>query len=171
MTGRRWVTATVKAAHAVNIWMAVLAWQQDPAWLWFHLLLVAGSAAAAAGYWWSWQRRAVRSRADADRVLRQGDRLLRGLHDPAACEGRACVIHRPSAHHMRAWPLVWRADRQLMERTCPHGIGHPDPDDVAYRRDTGTPDPAVHGCDGCCREPVREPVPVPTPPPATERTP
>lgn len=29
------------------------------------------------------------------------------------------------------------------ERTCPHGVGHPDPDDVLN-------EDKVHGCDGCC---------------------
>jgi len=47
--------------------------------------------------------------------------------------------------------LNWRSDRRLMERVCPHGIGHPDPDDVAYRVSRGEPATvAVHGCDGCC---------------------
>lgn len=31
-----------------------------------------------------------------------------------------------------------------MERICPHGVGHPDPDDT-------NPD-TVHGCDGCCAQ-------------------
>lgn len=33
-----------------------------------------------------------------------------------------------------------------MERICPHGVGHPDPDCMYAKRDT------VHGCDGCCLE-------------------
>lgn len=42
----------------------------------------------------------------------------------------------------------------LIERECRHGIGHPDPDSVAYFRIN---DPegwalATHGCDGCCKE-------------------
>lgn len=36
----------------------------------------------------------------------------------------------------------WRDDRSFMERICPHGVGHPDPDDEHA-------DP-IHGCDGCC---------------------
>lgn len=43
---------------------------------------------------------------------------------------------------MRSFPQSWRADKGWMERTCPHGIGHPDPDDPFA-------DP-IHGCDGCC---------------------
>ena len=53
-----------------------------------------------------------------------------------------CPIHQPSAHHMAGWPQHWRDDRGIVERICPHGIGHPDPDDQTS--DT------VHGCDGCC---------------------
>jgi hypothetical protein len=69
-------------------------------------------------------------------------------HDPAICAGEPCTIHNRSAHGMRAFPQYWRDDRRIMERICPHGIGHPDPDDFNIR--TGH-DPGVHGCDGCCR--------------------
>ena len=65
------------------------------------------------------------------------------VHGAARCAGAVCCIHAPSAHHMRSWPQVWRADRGLVERLCPHGTGHPDPDDL--RGST-----AVHTCDGCC---------------------
>lgn len=52
---------------------------------------------------------------------------------------------------MRDWPQFWRDDRGLMERICSHGIGHPDPDDLAYKIRTGGDDAeGVHGCDGCC---------------------
>jgi hypothetical protein len=67
---------------------------------------------------------------------------------------------------MNTWPLVHRMDRQvysngmvltLSERTCPHGIGHPDPDSLDWlaiysNRDTW----AIHGCDGCCRPASRK---------------
>jgi len=76
------------------------------------------------------------------------------VHDPERCAGQTCCIHNPSEHRMIAWPQLWRADRYLMERVCPHGIGHPDPDDLAYRRRVRGADDAywagVHGCDGCC---------------------
>lgn len=82
-----------------------------------------------------------------------GPTIMTNVHDPARCEGRGCVIHHPSDHHMRSWPTHWRADRYLMERMCLHGVGHPDPDDVAYQ-DSVMPERAagVHGCDGCCHE-------------------
>jgi hypothetical protein len=77
---------------------------------------------------------------------------LKSLHPETACAGRACVIHNPSNHHMREWPMLWRGDRRLMERTCPHGVGHPDPDDLAWQISQGRDWQAVHGCDGCCHE-------------------
>lgn len=65
-----------------------------------------------------------------------------------------CCIHSPSDHSMKDFPMYWRADRVLMERTCPHGIGHPDPDDIAFKRvqhgGSVADAEAVHGCDGCC---------------------
>lgn len=74
------------------------------------------------------------------------------VHDPAQCEGRPCVIHHPSAHHMRDWPLHWRSDTGVMERTCPHGVGHPDPDHLAYVLSVSENNKwqGVHGCDSCC---------------------
>ena len=87
--------------------------------------------------------------------------LLRGVHDPSQCEGRGCVIHHPSEHHMREWPTNWRSGGLLdikpphMERICPHGVGHPDPDDLAFVGDAI----AVHGCDGCCKPGSTGPLP------------
>jgi hypothetical protein len=97
-----------------------------------------------------------------------GHAVLR-VHPRSKCEGRdiPCCIHDPSGHHMRAWEMNWRGDRGIMERVCPHGIGHPDPDDAAYRRhrdlakvpefdedgyELNAYDEGIHGCDGCCRE-------------------
>jgi hypothetical protein len=69
-----------------------------------------------------------------------GDPLL--AHKKEKCEGEFCCIHNPSDHHMKDWPQLWRDDRKMMERLCPHGTGHPDPDDPTENR--------IHGCDGCC---------------------
>ena len=63
-----------------------------------------------------------------------------------------CVIHRPSEHLMRSWPLILRSST-LLERQCPHGVGHPDPDSAAYlnwRDGDGDGGWDIHGCDGCC---------------------
>lgn len=82
-------------------------------------------------------------------VSNYGGTLLR-THPPDACAGRACCVHNPSEHRMVDWPRFWRGDRQLMERLCEHGVGHPDPDDVAYARTQGNTVQGIHGCDGCC---------------------
>lgn len=79
-------------------------------------------------------------------------------HNPKLCEGRHCAIHNPSDHPMKDWPQLWRDDRRLMERICPeHGVGHPDPDHLAFLRKV-SPDhaeaEAVHGCCGCCVYPT-----------------
>lgn len=96
----------------------------------------------------------------------KGQRLL--VHSKASCKGEHCVIHNPSDHPMRDFPTYWRTDRALMERICPHGIGHPDPDDIEFKRqlkgDEYAANESVHGCDGCCstREkssPQAEPAP------------
>lgn len=76
------------------------------------------------------------------------------VHNRKYCVGEFCTIHNPSDHHMKDWPMIWRGDRGIMERECPHGTGHPDPDDAAYRKrrdgDSGRYDSGIHGCDGCC---------------------
>ena len=83
------------------------------------------------------------------------------VHDRAACAGNHCPVHNPSPHHMKSWKLHWRDDSAIFERLCPHGIGHPDPDSIAYIRrvdsELGDGDKAAamavhprHGCDGCC---------------------
>lgn len=67
------------------------------------------------------------------------------VHSLYHCTWGPCPIHYPSQHHMRDWPTHWREDRHIMERICPHGIGHPDPDCRNAAMDN------VHGCDGCCQ--------------------
>lgn len=81
-----------------------------------------------------------------------GETVLTNVHPQERCEGRPCVLHNPSDHHMRAWPTLFRADKGLMERTCPHGVGHPDPDDMTFHRENARSYLGVHGCDGCCFE-------------------
>ena len=79
------------------------------------------------------------------------------VHNKEDCEGEYCVIHNPSDHHMKDWPTHWRDDRRIMERICPHGVGHPDPDDLAFKKRIAKKfgrddyDKGIHGCDGCCR--------------------
>lgn len=83
-----------------------------------------------------------------ERWRTRGDQIVRAVHSVDVCVGR-CVLHYPTEHHMRDWRLHWRVDRHFFERICPHGIGHPDPDEMFY----GQPHPesrGIHGCDGCC---------------------
>lgn len=70
------------------------------------------------------------------------------------CAEHGCSFHARSDHGMRSFPQHWRQDRGMMERICPHGIGHPDPDQWTYWRRTLPENLAnaefIHGCDGCC---------------------
>lgn len=76
------------------------------------------------------------------------------VHDSSVCVNQGCCIHHPSDHHMKDWPMLWRGDRHMMERMCPHEVGHPDPDDVAFFHLWNGAETtfyySVHGCDGCC---------------------
>jgi hypothetical protein len=69
-------------------------------------------------------------------------------HPSYACKGEYCTIHNRSSHSMRSFPQHWRVDRAFMERICPHGVGHPDPDEYKL---TLSKWEGVHGCDGCCQ--------------------
>ena len=82
-----------------------------------------------------------------------GAGVLRNLHPKQACAGRACLIHNPSINHMNGWPIIWREDKHQVERQCPHGVGHPDLDDLVYHDAIGNTAARVHGCDGCCTPP------------------
>lgn len=74
--------------------------------------------------------------------LENTDEVLPRTHSLDSCRGPVCPIHNRSDHHMRAYPQHFRWSRGIMERICPHGVGHPDPDDPTEN--------TVHGCDGCC---------------------
>lgn len=85
------------------------------------------------------------------------DGLKMSVHTKNDCEG-PCPIHGPSDHPMKTWPLKWRQEHYYFERICPHGIGHPDPDSLAYLEWSGIvgSGAGVHGCDGCCSAPKAE---------------
>lgn len=85
--------------------------------------------------------------------------VLSNVHRIEACAGRPCCIHNPSDHHMVSWPMEMRTDAfayGLMERFCEHGVGHPDPDSIAYLNNNGPEGSrgtwGTHGCDGCCAQ-------------------
>lgn len=80
------------------------------------------------------------------------------IHSKDVCKGRGCPFHGPSDHHMRTWPRTVRTDKYgaPVERECPHGIGHPDPDSITHLKTTLPSEDdgwglSVHGCDGCCQ--------------------
>lgn len=70
------------------------------------------------------------------------------------CLDYGCCIHNPSKCAKKIGVTHWREDRMLMERICEHGVGHPDPDGIAFRKRWWgydyDPSGEVHGCDGCC---------------------
>ncbi len=74
---------------------------------------------------------------------------LSHVHQRGSCRGTNCLIHNPSDHRMVTWPLIPRDE--VTERMCKHGIGHPDPDALAFQESLGR-DLGEHGCDGCCRD-------------------
>jgi hypothetical protein len=62
---------------------------------------------------------------------------------------------------MRDFPQHFNSALMLMERVCPHGYAHPDPDDLAFKEQIHGWDPdvsvlAVHICDTCCHTPTEE---------------
>jgi hypothetical protein len=104
-------------------------------------------------------------------ILERGVRRLVGrfttrgftnVHPAWLCVGENCVFHWPSWHVMLGWPKVIRNGPfdlvfGLVERICPHGVGHPDPDSAAYfEKPGGHTDASIHGCDGCCSMSVQD---------------
>lgn len=73
------------------------------------------------------------------------------VHPAKLCEGTFCPIHNPSEHRMRDWPMLLR-ESALIERTCEHGVGHPDPDSAAFMDRRFGLGWGTHGCDGCCHD-------------------
>jgi hypothetical protein len=85
-------------------------------------------------------------------VWELGTGRISNVHLGDTCEA-PCPIHSPTDHQMRKFRLLYRDDRGIFERLCEHGVGHPDPDNMAYFTKMRGPDHAqgIHGCDGCCR--------------------
>jgi hypothetical protein len=79
-------------------------------------------------------------------------------HPRERCTGY-CVMHSPSSHAMRDWPMRWEWQPEAggrMMRRCPHGKWHDDPDDRSYRvrqARTAWVKPVPHECCAtrCCR--------------------
>lgn len=86
------------------------------------------------------------SKKDRDTEEYKGFRI----HSKSACTGY-CPFHNPSDHPLKDAEIHIRSDKDmLVERICEHGIGHDDPDSVAYFHSKGKMWAGVHGCDGCC---------------------
>ena len=77
---------------------------------------------------------------------------LHNVHSPTLCEERNCAIHNnPSLHPLSMEPLVWDDATAAVKRQCVHGVLHPDPDDLGYRKTIGMYEMyLIHQCDGCC---------------------
>jgi hypothetical protein len=83
--------------------------------------------------------------------------IITNVHMPTdMCVKVGCCIHAPTLHRLIEFKQLWRSDVHLMERICPHGVGHPDPDHIDYVKATRglqrAATESVHGCDGCCRK-------------------
>ena len=105
-------------------------------------------------------RELLRGAIEAERSVTWDDFRAHGgkQHTRAACRAsrkagapKNCVLHNPSRHAMREWPMILRSSG-LIERQCPHGCGHPDPDCAAFLdwQTKGRGAFTVHGCCGCC---------------------
>lgn len=95
-------------------------------------------------------RAIIGSATESNFGINIGSATLSNIHPEGMCAGRPCVVHNPTNHHMREWVLHWRGDRGIFERICRHGVGHPDPDQEDYWKETGQTGQGIHGCDGCC---------------------
>lgn len=116
---------------------------------------------------------------DTEVLLKNGQ--IWNCHPKSVCAANTtpCVFHSPTDHVTSMMPLQTRHDRSfrfnvtrnrpiesgvfskpddhivvllLLERRCEHGVGHPDPDCVAWLNSVYSNAWGVHGCDGCCRE-------------------
>ena len=61
---------------------------------------------------------------------------------------------KPSYYGLRPGPYGDSKDNLvlllLLERRCPHGVSHPDPDSVVWLSSVYSNAWGVHDCDGCC---------------------
>ena len=75
------------------------------------------------------------------------------IHHRDLCKGYHCPFHNPSDHPLKDAPINIRGDKGgLVERICEHGVGHDDPDSVAYFHRQGETWAGIHGCCGCAQE-------------------
>lgn len=86
-----------------------------------------------------------------------GGRVL-SHHPIERCAGERCPLHNPSRHKLTFAPMEWCSSRRTLYRICQHGLEHPDPDDLWYKRVKMRMLMSLlvlvrfHDCDGCCGE-------------------
>ena len=69
--------------------------------------------------------RIVSAEGEVSFVSPSGDYRLANLHPEIAdCFNYGCLVHYPSYSPMSDFPYNWREDMRMMERICPHGVGH-----------------------------------------------
>lgn len=76
------------------------------------------------------------------------------VHSVESCSGQFCVIHNPSMHHMRFWPIAFDPGHSFLAlRSCQHQMLHPDPDSLAYV-EKASKEKLDHECcpETCCIE-------------------
>lgn len=71
-------------------------------------------------------------------------------HERTQCIGTWCAVHQPMPGPWADWPRSWRTDRAIMERTCPHGVGHPVAEMYEHSVAQGRAYDLVHGCCADC---------------------
>ena len=79
--------------------------------------------------------------------LEHTNTVLRTHSSEACIPGAPCAIHHRSEHDMRQFPQLWCGAHGILERVCPHGATHPDPDDAVVHAQESY---KIHLCDGCC---------------------
>jgi Holliday junction resolvase RusA-like endonuclease len=81
-------------------------------------------------------------------VLESGQTLV--THSLANCRRNPwCVIHVPRPGPWESWPRLWRDDRMMIERVCPHGVGHPAVEQIEWFQEHPERHSLDHGCDLC----------------------
>lgn len=63
--------------------------------------------------------------------LLESDQVVTGIHPQALCSG-TCVVHKPSKHWMREFPLHFDLSTKAFVRLCKHDAFHQDPDERTY---------------------------------------
>lgn len=71
-------------------------------------------------------------------------------HAVDECAGTWCAIHKPQPGPWQEWPRMWREDRGIMERVCPHGVGHPIAEMYDWAIENNRGFDLIHGCCAEC---------------------